>query len=191
MTKTPNIDGDPSNDEWQLRYDVKKLVQGKNPAISGKFDVAWDDDNLYVALKVTDPTLKNGTMEKQMNGDYVIICLDALNNRQATYNADDRYCAYPRGSQFPNPALLLGDLVGIEAKQKEIKDGYFVEFKAGFYWLGLIPFQAKAKPYTVLGLDPMIIDDAQNGVPQATVVWKGTANNGSDPSQFGTVILGQ
>jgi hypothetical protein len=34
-----------------------------------------------------------------------------------------------------------------------------------------------------------VADDAKDGVPKSMVVWQGTKDNATDPSQFGSVVL--
>jgi hypothetical protein len=171
---------------WQFRYPIKKLVQGERVTVSGAFDVAWTDEHLYVAVKVDDPTVNQGGWASQLQADNVILCLDAFNNREATYNADDRYLPYSRGHQYAQRSIMIGTHLGHGCRQLEIPGGYLAVFEVSWRGLGL---GGRVAPYRVIGLDVMLVDDTQQGVPKSTVVWQGTKDNATDPSHFGTVIL--
>lgn len=171
---------------WQFRYPIKKLVVGDKATVRGAFDVAWTDENLYVAVKIEDPTVNKGGWDKQLEKDNVIFCIDAFNNREATYNADDRYIPFPRGMQYPNRSLMIAPHLGHGCRQVEVPGGYLAVFEASWKALAL---PTPMKPHRVIGLDVMLVDDAKDGVPKSTVIWQGTKDNATDPSRFGTVIL--
>ncbi len=174
---------------WDFRYPIAKLVVGDKASVSGAFDLAWDETHLYIAVKITDPTLAKGAhWNKQLEGDSVVLCLDAFNNREATYNADDRFMVLPRGEQYLQRSLGVGSFWGIAARQQELTDGYLVVFQVAWRNLGL---PEKMSPHWTVGLDLMLVDDAKDGVPSAIVVWQGTKNNATDPSKFGTVVLAE
>jgi hypothetical protein len=174
--------------QWDFRYPIKKLVQGKSGTVSGAFDLAWTDKALYIAVKVNDATVRSapdGHFRRQFDYDAVVLCVDALNNRQATYNADDRWIVYPRGNPYTGRPHNVGSAWGLFAVQKEHDGGYYVCIQVSFASLGL----RGLGPYHVLGIDLMIADGMEGG-HRSTVVWQGTKDNRTDPSKFGTVILG-
>jgi hypothetical protein len=189
LTQTPKFHPDePDPNQWKFRYPIRKLAQGEAATVEGHFDVAWDKDYLYVAVRIKDPTVNKGSWDSRLSNDNIILCLDMLNNREATYNADDRFIVYPRGHIYPQRSVIIGDELSFGCRQKEVKGGYFALFRVSFRSFGLPP---ESVPYRVVGLDVMIVDNAVKGVPAATVVWQGGKDNATDPSKFGSVVLGE
>jgi hypothetical protein len=177
---------EPDPSPWKFRYPIEKLVQGDKATVSGAFDLAWDDEHLWVAVKVKDATNTPGSRGDKFGGDNTVLCIDGLNNREATYNADDRYLAFARKCPWPTGAYI-GDRFTAACRHKDLEDGYFVLYRVSFRNLGLVGPESLLN--RVIGLDVVLVDDARNGVPKSMVVWKGTRDNRSDPSKFGAVVL--
>lgn len=178
---------EPDPARWNFRYPIRKLAQGEKATVDGDFDLAWDDDHLWVAVRVKDATHNKGARGLKLTGDNIVLCLDMNNDRQATYNADDRYMPFPRGSPWPSESRV-GDAFCCACRQKELEGGYFVLLRVSLRHFGLPP---ESLPYRVVGLDLMLVDDAKDGQPRSMVVWQGTRDNATDPSRFGTVVLGE
>ena len=178
---------EPDPSPWRFRYPIEKLVQGDRATVAGSFDLAWDDTHLWVAVKVKDPTNKPGSRGEAVGGDNTILCIDARNNREATYHADDRYLAFARNCPWPTGAFT-GDRFTAACRHKDLEDGYFALYHVSFKSLGFMP---ETLPSRVIGLDLVLVDDAQDGVPKSMVVWKGTKDNRTDPSRFGTIVLAE
>lgn len=173
--------------QWQLRYPLKKLVQGATATVAGAFDAAWTDAALYVAVRVDDPNATPGGDGAALAGDNVVVCLDGLNNREAIYNADDLFLVLPRGARGLSRALTIGDRMKVNGEQRELEGGYFALFRIANRAAWDQPLAA----HQVVGLDVMLVDDAQQGGAKSTVVWQGTKDNATDPSRFGTVVLSE
>jgi hypothetical protein len=194
LTKAPTFDttgkvNPPVNSaDWNFRYPVRKLVAGETATVTGAFDVAWHEEHLYVAVKVDDATHNKGTWAQKLTADNVILCLDAFNNREATYNSDDRFSVWPRGSIYPQRSIIIGEEWGLICRQAELDGGYLAVFRVTWKNLGL---PEKMSPHWTIGLDLMLVDDAKDGVPKSMVVWQGSQTNDKDPSQFGTVVLAE
>ncbi len=172
---------------WNLRHPVHKLVEGAVATVSGRFDVAWTPDALYVAVRVDDPTNDPFRWTRELRGDHVVLCLDAFNNREATYNADDRFLPYPRGQRYPNRGAMIGPGLGHACRQAEVPGGYLAVFEVSWKSLDLPPPMEAGR---TIGLDVMIVDGGgAEGGARSVVVWQGTRENASDPSRFGTVVL--
>lgn len=187
--KAPKIDGSAEGDEWNFDKSVEKLVVGQNKTVSASFDAMWDDKNLYVAVKVADPTV-NSSKSSGGKSDSVEIFIDALNNREATYNFDDRCFFVGRGGGLDR-SMSIGDVSLQILKVGEIDGGYLVEAKLEFKRLGVGEEKKGVSANYVLGLDVAVTDRNPEGGIVSQVVWKGTAENRKDPSQFGTVIMSE
>jgi hypothetical protein len=83
LSKAPTIDGDWS--EWKdvtTEYPIGIVVWGPDQRsgdadLTGSFHVGWDDNNLYIAVKVRDDTyVQNATGENIYKGDSVEILMD-------------------------------------------------------------------------------------------------------------------
>lgn len=181
LASVPTPEALVSGAMWDLRHPLHKLVQGAIATVSGRFDVAW------TAVRVDDPTHDPFRWSRSLTGDHVILCLDAFNNREAVYNADDRFLPYPRGQRSPNHGAMIGPALGHACRQAEVPGGYLAVFEVSWKSLGLpSPMEAGR----AIGLDVMIVDGGGGeGGARSVVVWQGTRENTSDPSRFGTVVL--
>jgi hypothetical protein len=83
LTKAPTIDGDWS--EWKditTEYPIGIVVWGPDKRtgdddLMGSFHIGWDDNNLYIAVKVRDDTyVQNASGENIYKGDSVEILMD-------------------------------------------------------------------------------------------------------------------
>jgi hypothetical protein len=183
----------PDPSQWDFRYPIKKLVNGDAATVVGAFDVAYTDDFLWVAVKIED-SAKNVAPNPNgpaMLGDYVVACVDGLNNREIIYNQDDRYCPLQRGQVYPHRELTVGDSFQITGRNTEIDGGWMALFRIDKRVTHVRSQRQTLRPGQVIGLDLMIMDNAREGNPASTIVWQGTKDNRTDPSKFGTVVLGE
>ena len=104
LTEKPKFDPEPDPAQWNFREPIRKLVEGTSATVEGDFDLAWDNEHFWVAVRIKDPTVGKGSWSDKLDRDNVILCLDMLNNREATYNADDRYIVYPPGTSIRSAA---------------------------------------------------------------------------------------
>ncbi len=181
----------PDVSAWDFRYPIRKQVEGDKTSLEGAFDVAYTDDFLWIAVKIKDGSknLAPAAHGPAMSGDYVIACIDGLNNRETIYNQDDRYCPLQRGQVYPHREFIVGDGFQITGRNIEIEGGWMALFRIDKRVTHFRGQRQTLRPGQVIGLDLMIMDDVRDGKPAATLVWQGTANNRTDPSQFGTVVL--
>ncbi len=187
LASVPTPEALVSEATWDLRHPLHKLVEGPIATVSGRFDVAWTPETLYVAVRVDDPTHDPFRWSRSLTGDHVILCLDAFNNREATYNADDRFLPYPRGQRYPNHGAMIGPALGHACRQAEVPGGYLAVFEVSWNSLG---WPSPMEAGRAIGLDVMIVDGGGGeGGARSVVVWQGTRENTSDPSRFGTVVL--
>ena len=174
------VDGKLDEPFWKLDKKVEKLVGGKASNNEATFDVAWSRGGLYVAVKVKDAALKRDSKEP-WHDDSIEIFLDALGNREKQYNADDRRIVIDVAGR----AEVVGRRHSVGKAVRKTADGYVAEVSLSWWSL-------RVKPYgKVIGFDVAVNDDDDGGERDSRLVWRGTKDNETDPSGFGTVILEQ
>lgn len=178
--KPPVLDGKLDSGEWNLANKVEKRVEGEAANNKVAFDARWDKSKLYVGVRIWDEKVAAPPKGK----DAVEIYIDGLNNREGTYNFDDRRIViYPDGKRDPKLSVI-GAGYRVNCKGGPVEGGYFVEMGIDFG-----DFGAKgAHNNSVFGLDIMNVDDDGDG-KISKVVWQGTKDDATDPSHFGTIIL--
>ncbi len=156
FSSPPRIDG--SLEEWDFdRYRLEAVVYGKenhkgSNDLSGRAMVAWDDQNLYLGIRVLDQRyVQNASGKNLFKGDSLDILLDtdvASDFYLADLNGDDYQIGISPGSPAPNddpeaylwfPSGLAGELEEVEIKSRSRGDGYVVE---------------AAIPWSVFDVDP-------------------------------------
>jgi hypothetical protein len=180
-------------------YSLMQVRNGTN-SIGDEYDTgcstlaAWDDRNLYLALKVQDDTLKfpKGAKDSEP-GDHAMICIDADLQGDlfdAGANEDDFFVhigvtgdearvslATSSGETTPLDASLFKHRLGQEA-------GYIVELVCP--WKAL---RVKPKPGLALGFDTTLFDaDAAHKVETETA-WSGYGYSRHNPTGWGQLIL--
>ena len=193
--RAPKVDGQLAGEEgWHPRTELKKPLAGV-PDNTVRFDVQWFEDTLYIALEVEDDTVitKEGWGPRHSDMDCMVFYFDGLNNREATYNFDDRRMVFGPTSQGSHDReYSIGPRLGGDFKSTRTATGYVMEGKLQLDAMG-VPDQVPGGKFdaagAVIGFDIVNRDlDAEKG-EQTRLGWRGTANNPDDPSQFGTLIL--
>ncbi len=184
-------DGWPGRPPERVTSD--RLVVGKDgKGLEASFKIAWDADNLYLLINVTDPTPLNNTLQgdKLWNGDGVELFIGSEKLDQ------------PGTLLFSDHQVLLAGRTDVKsgsthivnaAKQPEIRlinvpsvDGTGYTMEAAIPWSAL-----DVKP--VEGMDlifDMAIDDApQGGSRTRQIMWNGGEKNSSDRSYWGRLKL--
>ncbi len=179
--KAPQIDGSLGDGEWSFSNKAEKAVVGKSDNTI-EFDVAYTDKSarLYAAVRVLDASVQGASKGR----DAVEIYIDGLNNREATYNFDDRRIVAGPDGKMDAHASITGTRHQVSCKGGAMEGGYLIEFSIEPKNFGVRNFG----PNTVIGFDVLNIDDDGTGEPAVTV-WQGTGANSVDPSKFGTVIM--
>ncbi|MEI7730473.1 MAG: sugar-binding protein [Verrucomicrobiota bacterium] len=177
--KSVTVDGKLDEPFWKLDQKIGRLVEGQNTGVSGMFDVVTDGENLYVAIAVKDSKLMENAQEL-WNGDSVEVYLDTLNSRETVYNFNHRRLVCGPSGKKP---YIVGEKFGIKFATQKTADGYTVELSAHNYGLG-VRLRDQA-----LGFDVAINDSADGKTRVSRLVWRGTKDNDTDPSNLGTIIL--
>jgi len=178
---TPEIDGveDHAWSRAEMLEIDRYLTTGKGAA--GFAKVLWDEENLYVLIKVEDPVLDD-TSPNAYEQDSVEVFVDETNSKAASYGPGvGQYRV-----NFNNVATFnTADIAaGFESATvvNATNTGYTVEMK--------IPFRIiTPKNGTKIGFDVQI-NDGENGARHTLVKWNDTTDQGwQDPSVFGELTL--
>ena len=203
LAKSPAIDGDwgdlPSSTERPAQFVVfgKPNWEGEND-LTGSFRVAWDQDYLYIAVKVRDNVYVQETTGKDLfKGDSVEILLDT-NVRGDYYvdslNTDD----YQIGISAGNPTV--GKNMEAYLWYPAAKTGTRYDIKIGaISSTGIYRVEA-AIPWSLLGVTPAngmhfgyavsISDNDSPGHPgQKTMVSSAPQRDFLDPTTWGDLTL--
>ena len=182
---------------WDLKNELKKTYSG-HPNNKVRWDAQWQKNKLWIAVEVTDDVViaKDGYGQPRFKQDCLVFYFDGLNNREATYNFDDRRLAYgPVNQGLEDRAFNIGPFMAGDPKTQRTATGYIMKVSFDFNKLG-IPLQNEDRKNrdtayvgAVFGFDLENRDlDAENG-EQSSLGWQGSAKNPDDPSGYGTMII--
>ena len=176
---TPVIDGE-EDDVWS-KSPVLPVDQFQTAwhGASGTARVLWDEQNLYVLVRVTDDELDK-TSPNPWEQDSVEVFLDEDNAKSTFYQADDgQYRVNYENEATFNPA---GITEGFESAVRVEGTSYVVEVK--------IPFKTiQPSAGTRIGFDVQI-NDGRSGSRESIAIWNDLTGVGwQDPSVFGELML--
>ncbi len=179
-TSAPVIDGNLKEASWSLSSTIAKTVLG-SPNNTATFGTQWDNNYLYVGVKVLDHNLYKDSVHP-WDDDSVEVYVDPNHSRSTTYNASDRQF----NLRYNDPTLVEehGYTAGVLHAVAPINGGYSVELAIPWTNLGIAP-SANA----ILGFDVGYNDDDNGGLRDGQAMWHGTANNFHDTSAFGDLQL--
>ena len=179
---TPVIGGEELDPIWNTTVTlpiIKHLTMPDGPA-SGTAKVLWDENNLYVLVRVTDPVLNNSNSSAHEQ-DSVEIFVDETNSKASSYGAGmGQYRISYENRQTFNPSSIS---TGFESYAKVVDGGYYIEAK--------IPFKV-AQPTAdhKIGFDVQINDARATGGRQDIIMWHDpTGNSWQNGSQWGVLTL--
>lgn len=176
---TVTIDGNLSESGWNVTRAVTKNVIGTgNNTVA--FGVLWDDNNLYVGVRVQDAALFNDSSDPWEN-DAVEIYIDANNNKLTTYDGRDNQ--FIKGY---NASSLLTKIsvTGAQHAWAAISGGYSIELSIPWSQLNVTPVAG-----ATLGFDVGYDDDDNGGTRETQTVWNGTIDNYQNTAGFGSLVL--
>jgi endo-1,4-beta-xylanase len=174
---TPIIDG-IEDDVWKKApvMNISIAVQGNGATGTGK--ALWDENNLYVFVKVVDGNLSKKSTNAYEQ-DSVEIFIDEKNDKSTEYmDGDSQYRI-----NFDNEVSLNGYPTKIKSASVKTKDGYMIE--------AVIPFKLiKGSSGTKIGFDLQINDDSGSGKRDSITKWNDLTNESyRDTSGFGNLIF--
>lgn len=183
---SPLIDAQP-DDIWDNVQPIalENKLNGKDNSksdISGWIKLFWDNSNIYIWAQITDDVLSNKNNDKNRK-DGLEIYLDINNSKQQSYNEFQYQLSLSRDENIVK--VLNGELKeAISSKQKNIEDGYQMEFA--------IPWAAvNGKPANdkFIGIEVHIVDNDNDG-RNVKLAWKGNRDLARySPMFFGTMKL--
>lgn len=177
------VDGTLDESTWNLENTITTLSSGVNDN-QVSFDTKWDNNNLYVAVKVLDANLVNDSGLNTYNDDAIEIFIDGLNNRSKTYQADDNQIFIGYG----DPTFeTYHNSDGIHSATHSIEGGYTVELMVSWSNIGITPKEGMKIGFDIGNDD----DDGLNGDQdrEGVLMWQGDDNNWQDTTNFGEVFL--
>lgn len=188
----PNIDGDLNEACWNINTPISKVfynnVDSNN---SAKFGVIYDDNYLYVGVKINDNKVVEGNM---FDTDDVEIYIDGKNDRSTSYGFDDIQVALPyTNSNVKQPAdfgcCVIKDgknINDIKRACKKTDTGWDEEVAIPWSMIGV-----ESSKINDIGFDIMVSDsDKDGGGCQNYLFWNmGAPNEWKDTTGFGELIL--
>ncbi|MFA5340080.1 MAG: sugar-binding protein [Candidatus Omnitrophota bacterium] len=192
-----NLDEYPG---YAIRMDGESFEKLQYFEYGGKDDISadiyllWDNENLYVAARVTDdlPFDNNKEGPDIWDGDAIEVLLGMdgkADPARIYFGKGDYQIGLSPGN---NKDIKPGEWVwrrddyrsGIEVASKQRDKGYIIEAKIPFKVLGgFKPELGKKFDFDIA------VDDSDKGKRKAQLAWTGTKEFYSDPSQWGTAVL--
>ncbi|HEX2924657.1 MAG TPA: sugar-binding protein [Ruminiclostridium sp.] len=182
-TNSITVDGKLDERAWFNTVSAAKPVAGSAATIAADFGTSWDEQNLYIGLKVSDPTGAKTDFTK----DSMIFFVSPTNNRTLTYAPGDfQIKVSDKGATIETGAAGVGNNANIDLKQIKVASdysdkGYTMEIAVPWTQIGITP-----SVDTHIGFDLMAVDGNENG---GTVVWSGNENDPVNPQNFGELTL--
>lgn len=199
--KAVTIDGNLNEyPKFAVRMDDKSFEKLQYFEYGGKDDISadiyllWDDENLYVAAKITDDVPFTNKLDGPdiWNGDSIEVLLgmdDKADPQRIYFGKGDYQIGLSAGNNKdikPNEWIWRRDdyQSGIELTAKPADKGYTIEAKIPFKVLGgFKPEIGKRFDFNIA------VDDADKDKRDMQLVWTGTKNFYSDPSEWGSAVL--
>jgi len=179
---TPVLGGETLDPIWNTTVTIpiiKHLTMQDGPA-SGSAKVLWDENNLYVLVRVKDSVLNN-TSSNAHEQDSIEIFVDETNSKATSYGAGmGQYRVSYVNYQTFNPSSIS---TGFESYARIVDDGFIIEAK--------IPFKVVTPTENhVIGFDLQINDARASGGRQDIVKWHDeTDDSWRNGSNWGVITL--
>ena len=199
----PKIDGDLS--EWaELPYPLAEPILGQNewegpPDLAGAWNIAWDADNLYLAVDVNDTTFVQLSNGASLNlGDSLELRLDAqlaADGSSTVLNDDDFRLGISPGNLLAAvggpeaylwlPAPLARAVPEAAVGARLISGGYALEMAIPWKLFGISPSAGQT-----FGLALALNDDDSPGSPVLqTQVTNRKEQDPANPRTWGILLL--
>ncbi|MEM8531649.1 MAG: sugar-binding protein [Chloroflexota bacterium] len=177
----PTIDGALTEEAWALDTPVSKLIEGTTDN-SGSFGLAWDQDNLYIAVNVVDGSLINDS-DLAWFDDSIEVYLDGNNDRAASYNQEtDRQLAL--GWDDTTVWEQNGQTDGVVAATTATETGYSAEL--AIPWSNINQVASSGLQF---GIDIGVNDDDDGAERDGQLLTYGTSDNWQSLVGLGSVEL--
>jgi len=181
---TPTIDGTVDS-IWKSAKSVKTAswASDEGPWATSKFSTMWDENYLYVLAQVSDKLVTDKAVDP-WNKDCIEIFLDELNEKAATYDANDGQYRINFKNEISGGGAFSSDT--FKSAAKTVTGGYIIE--AAIPWVAL---KGKATVGTIAGIDFQVADDSTGtGIRDGVCCWNdGAADKYCNTSSYGNLKL--
>lgn len=174
-----SVDGHLDEPAWSLPGSANHPLIGTPDNITA-LGLLPTVTGLYIGIDVTDAQLIADSSDIAED-DTVQLFLDALHDREATFNADDRHILVRYDGTFEERNSRP---TGILSAATTTSGGYSVELLVPWSNLGLTPAD-----YFSIGFDLGISDDDTGGLRDAYTAWLSATDADTSPAQFGSVCF--
>lgn len=198
----PTIDGDLS--EWlALVYPVNQPIFGREnwsgaADLSASWNTAWDNEYLYLALKVKDDVfVQAATGENLFRGDSLELLVNIDPGSRTDSLTDHDYqlglsLGNLAGNPLTGPEAYLwwptnrkGTVGGVVTAARLIEGGYAVELAVPWNLFNLTPFSGEGLAFTLSVSD----DDSPGSAEQESLVASTKDRKLTDPRTWGILVL--
>lgn len=191
-TEKPRIVIRPARGQWEHFFRLENpqslhiLLEGESwdkRDLSGKWQVKWDEDNIYLIVKVYDKEAMADSEDPRQD-DSIEFFIDGDNSRNGHYDKDnDFHIIFARDKAQVYFGENNPQNLNIPFRFTPKYDGY--ELCAQISWgeLGLIPRIADK-----ISMDVIINDDDDGGERDARVSWN-TRNDEVKPKDLGMILI--
>lgn len=204
LSTPPNLDGDWS--EWKdltTEYPATNVVYGRESwanedDLAASFHIGWDNNNLYVAVKVRDDRyVQNASGENLFKGDSLELLVDTKLQDDFFYNRlspDDFQLGIGPGRPDPSgtreaflwlPTNVAGVRSGVQIASLLEAGQYRVEVAIPWNVLEMTPAEGRHYGFALSVSDN---DDTSQSVQQ-TMVSNITGRSLTDPTTWGDLLL--
>jgi hypothetical protein len=155
--------------------------------ISAIMHSAWTPTDLFIAIEVTDDTVKSDSANIY-DDDAVEIYIDGKNDRTSTYGNDDLQIVIGSDGRilFARDGMAVAAPIGAKQMVKASQGGYIAEISIPFSALGISPATSAR-----IGFDFGIDDDDDGGGPDAQLIYSSSLDGWIRPAVFGNIELVQ
>ncbi len=153
--------------------------------ISGKWQVKWDKERLYLIVKVYDKEAQVDSSDPAQD-DSIEFFIDGDNGRSAMFDQqNDFHLIFVRGKAGVIFGAGNADEILLDAPVawEEKYDGYEMRVSIAWSQLGITP-----KVGNKLGMDVIVNDDDDGGDRDARIGWN-TRNSQPVPKDFGMILM--
>lgn len=167
---------DGNVDDWEFNHTMEKPTVGvaNNWA---EFATAWDEEYLYVAVRVLDDKV-GGTSTYDHENDCIEIYIDGDYDRNGKYNEHDKQLKFSMAGEKPNNDMYI---------RQRTENGYTMEIKIPWS-----EFDTTAYAGKVFGFEIDCCDNDKLGTSRDGVIsFNGTATSYMDTTVFATVTLAE
>ena len=175
------LDGNPDESMWEFNTNVTRVISG-SPDNTVNYAVLWDNNNLYVAVKVLDANLYSDS-SNPWDDDAVEVYIDAENNGGTSYGTYDRQFI-----QAFNSSVLWeqnNNTTGVQHAWSSISGGFAIEMAVPWSNIGI----SSPSAGLTIGFDIGNDDDDNGNARESQLMWSGDGDNWQYPRYFGDLTL--